>query len=406
MLKRCVVIIGSTGVGKSKLGVDIAKALNGEIINADAIQMYIGQDIATAKISADDQQSVPHHLMSFLDPTRQFTVREFRDRALPLIEEISSRGKTPVIVGGTLYYIQSLLWPSLLDENNNYPPPILQTVSVDEAVSKSGKSAYEFLVSVDPIMASQLHPNDDRKIHRSIEVYLEHGKKHSELINNQKSEDVKLPCFILWLTCERSVHHARLARRVDDMVENGLWEEARQFIEQFDLSSASEEQLESAAFQTIGYKEFLPFYNNKETMVECIEKLKIHHRQYAKKQLKWIRNRVLTKKVPVFDIDTTGADVQEVWDAEVKDRGLQICKWYLKNGFETDPLGFIRANVDKKQEARVKMDCDVCGISVVGKSMWDIHVASRHHRKRQMVHSRKETDSKKPKHDTNASSED
>ena len=166
-----VVVIGATGTGKTKLGVELAKQLNGEVVNADSLQMYHGLSIATAKPTKEEMDGVPHHLMSFLPPTETFTTHDFCKRAVPVIEDIHKRGKLPILVGGTLYYVQSLLWESLMSTGSK--ESVIGRIGVEgrdkgEANhnNSSGSSVdlYTKLQTIDPVMAQRLHPNNIRKI--------------------------------------------------------------------------------------------------------------------------------------------------------------------------------------------------------------------------------------------------
>ncbi|CAE7941582.1 miaA, partial [Symbiodinium sp. KB8] len=176
---KVVFIIGSTGTGKSKLGIDICKKYGGEVINADAIQMYKGLDIATAKVTEVEMDGVPHHLLSFLEPLDEsYTVREFRTDALALIDDITKRNRLPVVVGGTMYYVQALLRGALLDEEEEeLGEP--KSEGIPEALKEEAKAnpgiLYESLLKIDPIMAKKLHPNDLRRVERSLEVYYQFG---------------------------------------------------------------------------------------------------------------------------------------------------------------------------------------------------------------------------------------
>ena len=201
--KSVFVVLGATGVGKSTAAIQLAQRIDGEVINVDAMQMYQGLEVATAKVTVEETQGIRHHLLSFLSPSETYTVKDFRDSALPLIEEIQARGKQVVLVGGTLYYIQALLWPSLIDE---IPEASARTGNGAAKVEDEGDYSYERLCKVDPEMAEKLHPNDFRKIRRSIEIFEETGERNSVLIQRQKgmqsSQELRLQCLLFWLgTC-------------------------------------------------------------------------------------------------------------------------------------------------------------------------------------------------------------
>ena len=270
MSARCpvVVILGATGAGKSKLALELAAKFGGEIISADAMQMYKGLDIVTNKVTEEEQQMVKHHMINILDPLYHNNVVDFRNRALPIVENLLLQGKMPVICGGTNYYIESLLWKILIDEDLPYivgGRKLIDETSVETNATKAtddkmeedehisitsvnwsndnGKPStiqlYELLKSVDPGRASVLHPRERRKIWRSLQVYSRTGKKHSELLSEQGGTpgsglggglrfDRNNICIIeVW--SEQSVLEDRCDRRVEKMMKRGLLQELQDF---------------------------------------------------------------------------------------------------------------------------------------------------------------------------------
>ena len=272
-MTRCpvVVILGATGAGKSQLALELAAKFGGEIISADAMQMYKGLDIVTNKVTPEEQNMVKHHMINILDPLCHNNVVDFRNRALPIVENLLSQGKMPVICGGTNYYIESLLWKILVDEDLPYivggkkliEEPIEETntselhetteekMEEEEPISISsvnwsndnGKPStiqlYELLKSVDPDRASVLHPRERRKIWRSLQVFSRTGKRHSELLSEQGGTpgsglggglrfDRNNICIIeVW--SEQRVLEERCDRRVDKMMKKGLLQELQDF---------------------------------------------------------------------------------------------------------------------------------------------------------------------------------
>ncbi|KAJ8331640.1 tRNA dimethylallyltransferase, mitochondrial [Batrachochytrium dendrobatidis] len=265
--KKCIVaVIGTTGVGKSKLAVQIAKAIGGQIVNADSMQVYKGLDIATNKPTSNELALVPHHLFSFVDPLHEYSMSQFSRDAQAAIDTIHAQKHIPVIVGGTNYYIQSLLWEDVtipsaptaglggqgpLEENIH--PSIDQTSElvkklVDALVSSDPRvntpvqlaefiqlpTMYLLLEQIDPDMAHRWHPKNYRKIRRSLEIYLVTGKLHSVWIKEQKDEKkrhvtrLKYPTVFIWLNSQRSILNNRLNDRVDEMISNGLFSELQE----------------------------------------------------------------------------------------------------------------------------------------------------------------------------------
>lgn len=251
---KVVMVIGTTGSGKSKLGIDVARELDGEVINADVIQMYAGLDVASAKVLMAERQGVPHHLMSFLEPRTTFTVRDFHHVATSMIEDVVSRGKIPVVVGGTMYYCQSLLRQSLLaGDEEAVKATIKATASAPAAEFSniSSETPYARLQRVDPVMAQRLHPNDARKITRALQVFDTTGEPYSQVLLRQQArlegrgadaaghgaaestaaDDASSGGYdvhTIWLQMrDASTLHGRLDARVDAMVASGLLGEVR-----------------------------------------------------------------------------------------------------------------------------------------------------------------------------------
>ena len=260
---KIVMIVGTTGSGKSKLGIELAQQLGGEVVNADVIQMYAGLDVASAKVPLAERGGVLHHLMSFLDPRTTFSVRDFYHVAAALIDDIAARGRLPVVVGGTMYYCQSLLRDSLLEEDeqavkldstDNFTSQATSTVNASASgTTTSGsleqaEAPYDKLRRVDPVMAERLHPNDSRKIARALQVFDSTGVPYSEVLRRQQERlqsgaaadgsdtiaqgpatagryDVKMLCLHV---ADPAVHASRLDKRVDTMVTSGLVGEIQQ----------------------------------------------------------------------------------------------------------------------------------------------------------------------------------
>jgi len=392
---RLICIVGATGVGKSKLGIELAQELNGEVINADVVQMYKGLDIATAKVTEEEAQGIKHHILSVLDPeTDSFTVQDFRNKALELIDDIHQRGKQPIVVGGTLYYVQSLLWPSLIDE--------VETSRVEkpnkEKIDLNTDYTYDRLLTIDPEMAKQLHPHDTRKIRRSIEVFETTGEKHSVLIQKQQKsrleDKARFNAILLWPSCKTEVHRERLNSRVEKMMDSGLLEEASEFIKKLKTKKEGfdDKGFKTGIFQAIGYKEFFPLLdagdaeNKEEILSACVDRLKIHHRQYSKRQLQWIKNRMLPRNVPVFELDTS--DVSQ-WEEYVYKPARKVCKAFIESPDWTPekvpkiPHAVLR-NMKRDDLGRHKQErfvCDICnGKLLLGKQQWETHLRSKAHR--------------------------
>nr|XP_006820199.1 PREDICTED: tRNA dimethylallyltransferase, mitochondrial-like [Saccoglossus kowalevskii] len=388
-----LVILGATGTGKSKLALELGSRFNGEIISADSMQVYKGLDIITNKVPAAERQQCPHHMIDYVDPLGRYTVVDFRNKAVPIVDDILSRQKLPIIVGGTNYYIESLLWNILLEmpirdsgelilnkelhrkgepsltpgkrswnddiagsalkvkmqktegdvgdsnvkieekdheekdetkkgvmksELENKREELRQFISNIELDKVSGTELRCKLEAIDPVMADGTHPNDKRKLFRSLQVFVDYGVIHSELLEKQRSTEggsvlggplrYKDAC-ILWLQCERSVLDERLNKRVDEMMDAGLLDELNDFHSNYNQERLkshkpeSEELYTHGIFQSIGFKEFHPYLllpedekdkdHGKKLLENGIQALKLATRQYARKQNRWVGNRFL-----------------------------------------------------------------------------------------------------------------
>lgn len=494
-----VVILGCTGTGKSKLSIEIGRRVGGEIISADSMQVYKGLDIITNKVTAEERAILPHYLLDFVEANDKFSVVEFKTIALDVIDDILKRQKIPIIVGGTNYYIESLLWDSLIDEKNEFQvesekirskfqkveneerkeagharslgtfveeggnidtksredekrqredddedaivesvktsmkqtqreelsslkgeamkgrdsfeitslaeqvtdtksPAARSTVFPPSVDINSQDSLHHQLAKVDPVMAQKLHPNDTRKIKRSLQVYEKSGISHSEHIALQHSQEgssehsgpmrFKNVC-VLWLQCEFETLDKRLDARVDQMIEQGLVNELIQFHSSSKQTSTnSKMQNSEGIFQSIGFKEFREFLNLGECRVEdhpelfqkCIEAMKCATRRYARKQVRWINNRFLgrpsTSAPDVYGLNATDLDQ---WECNVLDQALDIVKSF-RTGVKIHHVPLERI-ISSSAAKHSNHTCTVCSDKVIiGDHNWQAHLRSRSHR--------------------------
>lgn len=272
-------VVGPTASGKTAVGIELAKEYNGEVVSADSMQIYKGMDIATAKPDKEEMQGIPHHLISEIDPVSSFSVAEYVKLAQQKIAEIAERGKMPILVGGTGLYVSSLI------DNINFDNAItdgsVRQRLTEEAVQLGGEAMLEKLREVDPESAEKIPSANLVRIIRALEVYEVTGipfSRHKEL--NRMQDSLYNACIIGLTYKDRSVLYDRINKRVDIMLQKGLVEECRAVYEN--------EKLETAC-QAIGYKEFIPYFENMKTKEECIDKIKQYSRNYAKRQLTWFR---------------------------------------------------------------------------------------------------------------------
>ena len=281
MMKQPIVaVIGPTASGKTALSVALAKALNGEVISADSMQIYKYMDVATAKPSEEEKQGVPHHLMDFLEPSESFSVARYCELAKGAIQDIAARGKLPIIAGGTGLYVDALLTDMRFEEQ--YEDPALRVLITTELMEKGVDKMLDEIRTFDPESADRLSiERNPKRIVRCIEVYRSTGMTQTELNQKQRNAESPYQVVKIGLTAsEREFLYERIDRRVDMMVENGLVEEARRFYQG---------SFGDTAAAAIGYKELLPYLEGEQDHDVCIANLKRATRRYAKRQLTWFR---------------------------------------------------------------------------------------------------------------------
>ncbi len=275
-----VAVVGPTASGKTAFAVELALRLNGEIISADSMQIYKRMDIATAKPTEEEKKGVPHHLMDLIDPSEEYSVARYCAQAKPLIADIQSRGKLPIVVGGTGLYIDSLLGNVAFTEAES--DPRLRAALQRELEEKGIDDLLAHIRSFDPASADRLAAGrNPKRILRCIEVYRTTGRTQTELNQTQTAAPSPYTATKLGLTAaDREFLYERINRRVDLMLEEGLTEEARAFY------GAVSGETASAA---IGYKELLPYLRGELSLDACVENLKRATRRYAKRQLTWFK---------------------------------------------------------------------------------------------------------------------
>ncbi len=285
---NAVAVAGPTASGKTALAIHLAKRFGGEIVCADSMQIYKNLDIATAKPTPDELSQAKHWLVDFLDPGEEFSVADYVRLAHEAVFDISSRGKLPVICGGTGLYIDSLLQNISFSEEE-YDPEIRRELS-EIAKEKGGRYLLEELRKIDPEAASKLHENNVKRIIRAIEVYKISGVTFTE--QNRMSRKNQSPYRYLKLVIifkDREILYQRIDKRVDEMLKIGLLEETGRVLNDETLKTAS---------QAIGYKELQPYFSGEKELSECVENLKRSTRRYAKRQITWFKRD--PEAVPIY----------------------------------------------------------------------------------------------------------
>jgi tRNA dimethylallyltransferase len=276
-----IFLMGPTASGKSKLAVQLAQALNGEIISVDSALVYRGMDIGTAKPSLEERKGIPHHLIDILDPAESFSTGQFRNKALALIRDIHHRGRMPVLVGGTMLYFNALnKGLAELPEAN----PIIRA-KLDKELETMGKEAlHQRLASIDPESAARIHPNDPQRIQRALEVYEISGKPLTSYFTDAQKQPIPYqPIKLIVAPKERPVLHDIIARRFMQMLDQGFIEEVESLVRRGDLS----ESLPS--IRALGYRQVWSYLHGEMDKATMIEKGIAATRQLAKRQFTWLR---------------------------------------------------------------------------------------------------------------------
>lgn len=272
-----IVIVGPTGVGKTKLSIELAKKYNGEIINADSTQIFKGLDIATAKVTKEEKENIEHHLIDIKTIEENYTVYDYQKDCRKTINEIIKKNKTPIIVGGTGLYVKAALYDYKFEDEEK-----------KEDYSKyTNDELYEKLIKIDP--NTEIHKNNRKRVERALNYYLNNNKPISE--NNTKDK-LLYDCIFIGLTTEREKLYENINKRVDKMIENNLIDEAKKI---YDSNIRTK-----AVLTPIGYKELFEYFDKKISLEESIELIKQRSRKYAKRQYTWFKNQM---KINWFNVD-------------------------------------------------------------------------------------------------------
>ena len=273
-MEKVLVIVGQTAVGKTSMSIKLAKHLNGEIINGDAMQVYKGLNIVTDKIKKEQMQGVPHHLFDLKEIHEDYNVDEYQQNIRKVIFEVSSRNKLPIIVGGTGLYVKAALY------DYNFAKEDVSSKEVEELYKdKSNDELYEMLLQIDPKSCETIHKNNRRRVLRALAIYQATGKSKSEIIDEQKHEQL-YDSIIIGLTLEKDIINDKIDKRIEEMFDEGLIEEVKN------------NKTTSTASKAIGYKEVTSYLNNEISLDEAKQLMKIHTHQYAKRQRTWFKNQL------------------------------------------------------------------------------------------------------------------
>ena len=279
MKEKVIVICGPTASGKTALSIELAKQINGEVVSADSMQIYKDMTIGTAKPTTEEMQGIKHYLIDFVSPDKRYSVAEYKNDATNAIEEIISKGKTPIVVGGTGLYVNSLIYeieyPSV-ELDMNYRKKL------EEIAEKEGLyRLYEMAMKVDKLAMKKISPNDKKRICRVLEIYHATGKTKTQIEIESRANKPKYDYLVFGISMDREKLYERINKRVDIMIEDGLIDEVKKVLNKYDDFPT--------AMQGLGYKEVVEYINGDTTKEEMIEKIKMETRRYAKRQLTWFR---------------------------------------------------------------------------------------------------------------------
>ncbi len=280
MKNKLVIIAGPTASGKSEAGVGLAKRMNGSIISADSMQVYRGMDIGSAKITKEEMQGIPHELIDVADPSEDWNVVRFQKMAKEAEERIRREGRLPILVGGTGFYIQALLYD--IDFTETREDSGFRAMLEEKAAREGAESLYRLLQERDPESAAAIHPNNIKRVIRALEFSRETGEKISDHNKEQRSRPAAYDAVYFVLTMDREKLYRRIDLRVDRMMEEGLLEEVKRLrAEGFTSRDVS--------MQGLGYRQLLQYLDGEETLEEAVSQIKLQTRHFAKRQLTWFR---------------------------------------------------------------------------------------------------------------------
>lgn len=305
-MKNVLAVVGATASGKTSLSIALAKALGGEIISCDSMQIYRGMDIGTAKPTMEEREGIVHHLIDIIEPSESFSVADYAPLAKAAIEDITSRGKLPIFCGGTGLYLDAVLTANEYSEAGS--DPALREELTKAAEEKGALALWERLKSEDPVSAEAIHPNNLKRVIRALEIKLLTGVAKSEWDRRSRLAPSPYNALVLGLSYpDRAVLYDRVDKRVDIMMEQGLVEEVKELV-----SSGRLPRLLTAA-QAIGYKEILSYLDGESSLEEAVETLKTATRRYAKRQITWFGS-----KAYVTPVEVTGAISEESFEKIIK----------------------------------------------------------------------------------------
>ena len=280
MKPKVIVIVGPTASGKTALSIECAKKFNGEIISSDSMQIYKDMNIGTAKVTEEEAQGIKHYLVDFVSPEQRYSVSDFKRDAEEALEEIIAKGKTPIVVGGTGLYVNSLIYGidyQDMEYDKEYRNKLMEKAETEEGL----KSLYEEALKIDPEAMEKISPNDKKRITRVLEIYKQTGMTKTKQEELSRLKEIKYDYRVFAITMPREELYERINLRVDLMIKDGLIEEVESLLKKYKNFPT--------AMQGLGYKEVVEYLNGEYSKEEMIDKIKQETRHYAKRQLTWFR---------------------------------------------------------------------------------------------------------------------
>lgn len=428
--KPIISIIGTTGVGKSDLGVYLAETFNGEIINADSMQMYKGLPEITNKQPINERHGIVHHVINHVNWDEEYHIHRFQKECFKAIKRIHKKGKIPILVGGTHYYLQSVLFLNKTVDSGDSPDKFKKKLLTEDQKkilsTSSPEQLHNLLVKYDPVVAMKFHPHDVRRIKRALEIYYRTGKTANQIYLDQQKQQkfhsrLRYNTLFLWVYSKKDVLEPRLDKRVDKMMNSGALRELTELYDYYCSLPEPKPKMDQGCFQVIGFKEFMPYLTSNrkhvlldtsqedvlkdELFVKCCNQMKLRTKQYAKKQVKWIKNTLIPDLSSeaehnwchfgkIYVVDATDLSL---WSKNVKQRAQAIVEQFLKNKKVKEsvpqiPESLADANlIREKKEAFdrskwVYHTCDHC-LDKDGKPLvfvgdqYQIHLKSKKHRR-------------------------
>ncbi|XXQ35491.1 C2H2-type domain-containing protein [Plasmodiophora brassicae] len=397
-MARVIAVLGCTGVGKTRLSIELALALgNCEIVNADSMQVYRGFNVGSAKVREEEMQGVPHHVLSIADVEHPINVLDFVRAARQAIDDVHARGNTPILVGGTVYYVAALLFNTFLASNADGDHDGASSTPCQTGIAGD---SYATLQALDPDMAERLHPNDIRRIRRSLEVVAQKQQKHSELLAQSGGRHGIGPpryrTLAIWLDAAPDVIEDRIQKRTESMFQDGIFDENVQLYEQLKLAYGNDldKVYGTGIGQAIGFREFRHCFEASGELLagalrQSVVDLNRNTFRFAKRQQRniasWFGGR---DNLPVFRIDTSDATS---WSNAVLQPAVDICKSFVDPGVpDPNPDAYLhlhevlagpKAPERRSDQGWRKFACEDCGRILNGALEWRVHLQSRSHRR-------------------------